>query len=311
MLVHGTTFRNIDVQNFSLSMGGNKIERTQSYKYLGVTVDHKLNWKMHIEELCSALASVCGVLSKVRHYLDRKSLMLIYNSLFESRLRYAILGWGTVCEYYLSKLKILQNRAVRFITFSSFRAPVAPLYSKLKILPLSELLFHQRAIFMHSLYYRSLPFALSVYCQQPQHRYPTRYAVSKNYTLPPVSTDRGKKSIKFSGPKVWTEIPMKLKDIAFRKPFSKKLKEHILSSTYVEMPPEINTVPDGDGSAHIELEELFNTDDENFEFEGFVCLELEELFLSDDEESDFEGFEISNINDIFLTDSEDEEFLGF
>ena len=113
-------------------MGDHKIEKTTNYKYLGLIMDDNLNWNLHINELCTKLSSVCGVLSKVRHYLDRKSLMLIYNSLFESRLRYAILGWGTVCEYFLSKLKILQNRAVRFITFSSFRAPVAPLYSKLK-----------------------------------------------------------------------------------------------------------------------------------------------------------------------------------
>ena len=42
-----------------------------------------------------------------------------------------------------------------------------------------------------------------------------------------------------------------------------------------------------------------------------MCLELEELFQTDDEESDFEGFEISNMNDVFLTDSESEDFLGF
>ena len=42
-----------------------------------------------------------------------------------------------------------------------------------------------------------------------------------------------------------------------------------------------------------------------------MCLELEELFQSDNEESDFEGFEITNMNDIFLSDSENEDFLGF
>ena len=164
--------------------------------------------------------------------------MLIYNSLFESRLRYALLGWGTAPEYYLSKLRVLQNRAVRFITFSSFRTTVAPLYSKLKILPLAKLLHQQQSIFMHSLHYKTLPFALSAYCHQPQHGYATRYRTSKNYTLPPVSTNRGQKSIKFLGPKAWAEVPNELKEIAFRKPFAKKMKDHILASTHVEMPRE-------------------------------------------------------------------------
>ena len=133
------TFRLPFVVTPPVVMGGHEIEKTESYKYLGVTVDHKLNWNLHVKEMCVLLAKVCGVLSKVRHYLDRHSLMLIYNSLFESRLRYAILGWGTASEQVLNKLKVLQNRAVRFITFSSFQTSLAPLYSSLKILPLSKL----------------------------------------------------------------------------------------------------------------------------------------------------------------------------
>ena len=65
-------------------------------------VDNKLNWKLQIKSICSKLSSVCGVISKVRHYLDRKALMLICNSLFDSRLRYAVLGWGTASNQEIS-----------------------------------------------------------------------------------------------------------------------------------------------------------------------------------------------------------------
>ena len=164
--------------NFKLFMGDHEIEKTDNYKYLGILIDDKLNWDLQITKLCSKLSSVCGVLSKVRHYLDRESLMLIYNSLFDSRLRYGILAWGTAPAQNLSKLRSLQNRAVRFITFSSFRTSAAPLYSSLKILPLHEMLHMQKSIFMHSIHYNSLPFALQMYCEQPEHRYSTRYKTS-------------------------------------------------------------------------------------------------------------------------------------
>ena len=130
-------------EDFRLRMGEYEIERTQKYKYLGVIFDDKLNWKLQINRLIKKLSSVCGVISKVRHYLDRRSLMLIYNSLFDSRLRYGLLGWGTCSGNDIHKLKVLQNRVVRFITFSSFRTGVAPFYSLLKVLPLKEMLFHQ------------------------------------------------------------------------------------------------------------------------------------------------------------------------
>ena len=319
MLIHGPNSKSANFKDFSfrVNMGGNQIDQTESYTYLGVVIDQKLSWKPQIKYLCSKLASVCGVLSKVRHYLDRKSLMKIYNSLFDSRLRYGLLGWGTASDSELSKIKVLQNRAVRFITFSSFRGKVAPLYSKLRILPLVDHLLLQRASFMHSLHFKSLPFALSAYCHQPQHRYSTRYATSLNYVLPAVATDRGKGSIKFSGPKAWAEVPKNLKEVAFRKPFTKKFKEHILTTTYQEMPPKSSSVFDMDDAQFIELKNLFQSDDDDEDdFLGFEkhIPELEEIFLSDDETENFLGFcseQKEDLNMIFLTDSETEDFLGF
>jgi hypothetical protein len=259
--------RAIASSNFRLFMGEHKIERTDNYKYLGILIDDKLNWDIQVKKLCSKLSSVCGVISKVRHYLDREALMLIYNSLFDSRLRCGILAWGTTSEQEISKLRSLQNRVVRFITFSSFRTSVAPLYATLKILPLNEMLFMQKSIFMHSIHYNSLPFALQSYCEQPEHRYSTRYKTSGNYVLPKSTTNRGQRSIKFTGPKAWAEVPLLLKDIAFRKPFSKKLKEYILDTIYVDMPPKLTHT--SNNILDISLSVLFASEDEEGEFYGF------------------------------------------
>ena len=140
MLIHRSNLKDgsESPMNFELFMGDYKIKRTDNYKYLGIMIDDRFNWKLQINTLCTKLSSVCGVLSKVQHYLDKKSLVLIYNSLFDSHLKYSILGWGTASEQSLSKLRVLQNRAVRFITFSPFRSYVTLLYSSLKILSLDQ-----------------------------------------------------------------------------------------------------------------------------------------------------------------------------
>ena len=317
MLIQGPNLNREEVSaDFKLVMGQHQIDRTVSYKYLGVTIYEKLNWKVHIKELCAQLASGCGVLSKVRHYLDRKSLMLIHHAIFESRLCYAILGWGTASEYDLAKVRVVQNKAVRLITFSSFRSSVSPVYSSLKILPLNEQFFVQKSIFMHSLHYQTLPFALSVYCQIPDHKYSTRYATSLNYVLPRVVTNRGQSSIKFSGPKTWFNVPNDLKEIAFRKPFSKKIKEHILKKIYVNLPKKAQN------RKYNELKELFednsSDDDEFFGFDENESIDLEILFLneSNDSDTEFFGFKINNSDDlqtVFQSDgeSENQDFLGF
>ena len=41
-------------------------------------------------------------------------------------------------------------------------------------------------------------------------------------------------------------------------------------------------------------------------------VQLSELFQTDDDESDFEGFDISDLNILFLeSDDDNDEFLGF
>ena len=64
-----------DISNFTIKMGDNVIEKTEQYKYLGIIFDDKLSWKSQIDKMCGKLSSVCGTLSKVRHYLDCQSLM--------------------------------------------------------------------------------------------------------------------------------------------------------------------------------------------------------------------------------------------
>ena len=326
MLVQGPNQkdRKALAQNFKVFMGVHEIEKTDNYTYLGVILDDKLNWKLQIDKICSKLSSVCGVLSKVRHYLDRSSLMLIYHSLFDSRLRYGILGWGTSSEQNLSRIRILQNRAIRFITFSSFRSSVAPLYSTLNVLPLAEQFFLQKTIFMHSLHYKSLPFVLSTYCKQPEHRYLTRYRSASNYVLPCPTTNRSQRSMKFSGPKAWSEVPRHLKEIAFRKPFSKKHKEYILQQIHVDLPPKRTSKIVNETNEVLDLNLLFETNDENEEFFGFdvpvgnvstTFSDLVQIFNTSSSDDNFVGFSNtprnSDLNSLFMDDSNDNEFFGF
>jgi len=75
---------------FESSMNGVRIQQTDSIKYLGVAIDNKLSWKPQISSLCKKL-STCGVVHKIRHFADMKTLRLIYFSLFHSHLQYCIM----------------------------------------------------------------------------------------------------------------------------------------------------------------------------------------------------------------------------
>ena len=99
--------------------------------------------------------------------------------------------------------------------------------------------------------------------------------------------------MKFAGPKAWAEVPNELKDLAFRKPFSKKLKEHILSTIFTEMPTQRNVEIENNEMDFFDIAALFESEDSEFEFFGFLNIsvsnDMAQLF-DESNASDFLGF---------------------
>ena len=327
--------------NFKLHMGGHFIEQTSMYKYLGILIDEKLNWVPQIDKMCSKLASVCGILSKIRHFLDRNSLMLIYNSLIESRLRYGILSWSTASEHQLNRLKVLQNRALRFIDFSPIGTYMLPLYYQYKILPLNDLINLQRATYMYCFENNKLPLAFRSYFSRPSHNHHTRYANS-NYFVTQHESNFIKTSMKIIGPKIWANVPDTAKALPFRKTFSKHLKQTFLNNLPKTRRTRLIETNRNDPD-YDDLRIMFSTeDDQNEEFHGFCDSDLSSLldtstedlsllfntstesekefygfdFYANDQNNDQQGFCVNDLSDIlsdiFCTTLEDEaDFPGF
>ena len=75
-------------------MGDHVIERTKSYRYLGLLVDEKFSWENHISEVCWKLSQVAGIILKMRYLLTKEAMLLVYHSLVGSKLRYMVLSVG-------------------------------------------------------------------------------------------------------------------------------------------------------------------------------------------------------------------------
>ena len=56
-------------------------------KYLDIDIDENLNWKQQISQIAIKLNKTNGILSKLRHFLNRKNLKLTHHAKFESHLQ--------------------------------------------------------------------------------------------------------------------------------------------------------------------------------------------------------------------------------
>ena len=75
---------------FRVQIGSNLINRVHSTKYLGIHLDHKLNWDTHISKLESKLSCYSGIFHRIREYVSTNELKMIYFSLVCSHLHYSL-----------------------------------------------------------------------------------------------------------------------------------------------------------------------------------------------------------------------------
>ena len=60
---------------------------TNNAKYLGVTFDNCLSFKTHINTLEKTLSRAVGILAKVKPFLNKKAMLLLYYAIFHSHLQ--------------------------------------------------------------------------------------------------------------------------------------------------------------------------------------------------------------------------------
>ena len=56
-----------------ISINQNKIEKVKSFKYLGAVMDSKVNWRNHIETLCTKISQATGAILKLRKIVSKKN----------------------------------------------------------------------------------------------------------------------------------------------------------------------------------------------------------------------------------------------
>ena len=98
-----------------LQSNGTQIDRVQSFKYLGVTMDSKWSWKLHISNLLKKLGHRLSLFNRVFHMLDNRTRIAFYNGLVLPHLDYAdtVLGDQPGLKSEMEKLQSFRRTNLR------------------------------------------------------------------------------------------------------------------------------------------------------------------------------------------------------
>ena len=116
----------VKIDNFDLN-------RVDSVKFLGVSLDERLSWRVHATNIASRISKLVPILYSVRSNLDLKSMKIIYYALIYPNIIHCNSVWGNYCAIYLSFLELALKKIVRVMTFGSKYEHTPPLFQNLSL----------------------------------------------------------------------------------------------------------------------------------------------------------------------------------
>ena len=147
--------KNSNATEHALKIGSLDIEGVKSFKLLGVVIDERLDFKMHIDNVIKIINKNLGVINKIKFYFTKSSLLNLYYSLIFPHLYYCNIIWGPATKTFINKLYLLQKKFIRIV--KNYGDPqnknknTADLFNEYKIMTIYELNNFKSACFFHNL----------------------------------------------------------------------------------------------------------------------------------------------------------------
>ena len=136
------------IKTINLSINDKKLKQENYTKYLGIIIDEQLNWKQHRKQVNIKLSKGIGIIYKLRHFVPKNTLSMLYNSFIQSHALYGILNWGCASESILEPLKRTLRKAIRVTDFAAYTAHSEPIFKRSRLLNCDKLHKLETANFM-------------------------------------------------------------------------------------------------------------------------------------------------------------------
>jgi len=142
LMIFGSRQTRAKLQFHSLPFMGKDIIPTDTAKDLGVILDSNLTYDEHIIKTASSCMSCLGQINHVKHAFDKRTLLLIINSLVFSKLLYCSNVWANTSKCNINKLQAVQNFTCHITSGARKYDHVTPIHKELNWLPVASQLYY-------------------------------------------------------------------------------------------------------------------------------------------------------------------------
>ena len=202
-----------------LKFGSNFISSTSDTKFLGIIVDNHLNFRAHINSICTKVSKVIGMLFRLNDILPTNALKTLYSALLLPHLMYGIEVWYGILKSNYDRLFKLQKKAIRAINRLPYAAHTNDFFKSMNLLKIDDLYKQRVLLYMYK--------SDLTHTTEPNHNYPTRNAY--NILLPRFNRSRSQCTIFYKGIIFWNNLPEDIKTIRGENTFKSHVKTLLIN----------------------------------------------------------------------------------
>ena len=187
-------------------------------------LDNSLNFKTHINKTVSSCFQVLRNISKIKSFLPPDSLNTLVTQLVTSKLDYCNALYYKIASNEIDKLQSVQNAAIRLIfgRYKYDRLPISDLFLKVHWLKLRERIIFKMCLIVHKCIWSLAPESLSSMIIIMNTR--TCLLNEKKF-----ANSFGERAFSRSGPKLWNNLPFRIRMETDTEVFKKLLKSFLMS----------------------------------------------------------------------------------
>jgi hypothetical protein len=216
-----------------------EIQRSNSVKYLGITIDSNLRWTEHISKCVSRARKLLYVFYRLRNIMSKPLLFRVYSALVQPILQYGIVGWGGIRKSHLYPLVSVQKCILKVMMHKQKRYSSDALFSESPVLNISDI-FIKRAI-LHTHHYSHKYKANQGFPAQIT-RSNNIHSYIFNVVVPKKNKHIGQKHVDYLGPLLYNNLPLQIRSCNTVNTFKKCLKIWLRDEGYINLSKILESV---------------------------------------------------------------------
>ena len=170
---------------------------------LGVKIDNKLTWSVHIDSVKKHFTQKVGALKRMR-ILPKKVLEEIYFKTIIPSVTYGISVWGNCSPSALNSLHHIHARAARIVNNLNSMMADETCLIKSDWLPISYFYKKSVLLFMHKVYYETTSQSI---CELFSKRVTSRSSrVPNQFNIIRFKSETGRNTLQYRGPVIWNFV---------------------------------------------------------------------------------------------------------